>query len=61
MIQEFEKNVLYRDAIIQLEDAASTMQLDPNILDRLRIPKRSPRSFRSHKIRRWNSKNLHGL
>ncbi|MAW07484.1 MAG: glutamate dehydrogenase [Halobacteriovoraceae bacterium] len=41
MIQEFEKNVLYRDAIIQLEDAANTMQLDPNILDRLRIPKRS--------------------
>ncbi len=41
MIQEFEKNVLYRDAIIQLEDAANTMKLDPNILDRLRIPKRS--------------------
>ncbi len=34
-------NVLYQDAIGQLESAASAMNLDPNILDRLRYPKRS--------------------
>ena len=34
-------NVLYQDAIGQLESAASAMNLDPNILDRLRFPKRS--------------------
>jgi glutamate dehydrogenase (NAD(P)+) len=41
MKNQFENNVLYRDAISQLEDAASTMKLDPNILDRLRTPKRA--------------------
>lgn len=41
MNNQFESNVLYRDAISQLEDAASTMKLDPNILDRLRTPKRA--------------------
>ena len=35
----FEKNVLYHDAIIQLEEAANTMNLDPNILDRLSVQK----------------------
>ena len=34
-------NVLYRDAIKQLEEAAEVMGLDPNILDRLRYPKRA--------------------
>lgn len=34
-------NVLYQDAIGQLESAASAMNLDPNILDRLRYPKRA--------------------
>lgn len=34
-------NVLYQDAIGQLEAAASAMNLDPNILDRLRYPKRA--------------------
>ena len=37
----FEKNVLYHDAISQLEEAANVMNLDPNILDRLRRPKRA--------------------
>lgn len=32
---------LYRDAISQLEMAAEVMQLDPNILERLRYPKRA--------------------
>ena len=41
MKNQFESNVLYHDAITQLEDAASTMKLDPNILDRLRTPKRA--------------------
>jgi glutamate dehydrogenase (NAD(P)+) len=41
MKNQFENNVLYHDAISQLEDAASTMKLDPNILDRLRTPKRA--------------------
>jgi len=35
------ENVLYQDAIGQLESAASAMNLDPNILDRLRFPKRA--------------------
>jgi glutamate dehydrogenase/leucine dehydrogenase len=34
-------NILYQDAIGQLEAAASAMNLDPNILDRLRFPKRA--------------------
>ena len=34
-------NVLYRDAIKQLEESAEVMGLDPNILDRLRYPKRA--------------------
>ena len=34
-------NLLYQDAIGQLEAAASAMNLDPNILDRLRYPKRA--------------------
>ncbi len=32
---------LYQDALSQLEQAASTMSLDPNILERLRYPKRA--------------------
>ncbi len=32
---------LYQDALGQLEDAAKIMQLDPNILERLKYPKRA--------------------
>lgn len=32
---------LYQDALGQLEDAANIMQLDPNILERLKYPKRA--------------------
>ena len=32
---------LYRNAVQQLEEAAHTMRLDPNILERLKVPKRA--------------------
>jgi len=32
---------LYRNATMQLQEAASTMKLDPNILQRLQVPKRA--------------------
>src|SRR3954466_273364 len=32
---------LYRNAVMQLEEAATTMKLDPNIAERLKVPKRA--------------------
>jgi glutamate dehydrogenase (NAD(P)+) len=32
---------LYRNAVLQLEEAAKTMKLDPNIFERLKVPKRA--------------------
>ncbi|MCM2277300.1 MAG: Glu/Leu/Phe/Val dehydrogenase [Oligoflexia bacterium] len=32
---------LYRNAVLQLEEAATTMRLDPNIAERLKVPKRA--------------------
>ena len=31
----------YRNAVIELEEAARTMKLDPNIAERLKVPKRA--------------------
>jgi glutamate dehydrogenase (NAD(P)+) len=32
---------LYRNSVLQLEEAAKTMKLDPNIFERLKVPKRA--------------------
>ena len=32
---------LYRNAVMQLQEAAVTMRLDPNIAERLKVPKRA--------------------
>src|SRR4051812_36211116 len=32
---------LYRNSVMQLEEAATTMKLDPNIAERLKVPKRA--------------------
>lgn len=37
----WESSDLYRNAVTELMDAASTMKLDPNIAERLRVPKRA--------------------
>jgi glutamate dehydrogenase (NAD(P)+) len=39
--QLWESSDLYRNSITQLEDAARTMKLDPNIAERLKVPKRA--------------------
>lgn len=37
----WDSSELYRDAVTELEAAAKTMKLDPNVLERLRVPKRA--------------------
>lgn len=37
----WEESDLYKNAVLQLNEAASTMKLDPNILERLKKPKRA--------------------
>src|SRR3954470_3481039 len=37
----WDSSDLYRNAVMQLEEAADTMQLDPNIAERLKVPKRA--------------------
>ena len=39
---------LYKDALEQLEVASYTMSLDPNVLDRLKYPKRAPTGFSTY-------------
>jgi glutamate dehydrogenase (NAD(P)+) len=37
----WDSSDLYRNAVMQLEEAATTMKLDPNIAERLKVPKRA--------------------
>ncbi|MCM0605355.1 MAG: Glu/Leu/Phe/Val dehydrogenase [Xanthomonadaceae bacterium] len=37
----WDSSELYRDAVTQLESATKTMNLDPNLTERLRVPKRA--------------------
>ncbi|HRK02016.1 MAG TPA: Glu/Leu/Phe/Val dehydrogenase, partial [Oligoflexia bacterium] len=37
----WEESPLYRNAVLQLNEAGSTMHLDPNVLERLKRPKRA--------------------
>src|SRR3954465_4091871 len=37
----WDSSDLYRNAVMQLAEAAQTMRLDPNILERLKVPKRA--------------------
>ncbi len=37
----WDSSALYRNAVIQLEEAAKTMSLDPNLFERLKVPKRA--------------------
>ena len=37
----WDSSDLYRNAVTQLEEAATTMKLDPNIAERLKVPKRA--------------------
>src|SRR3954464_9320339 len=37
----WDSSDLYRNAVMQLEEAAQTMKLDPNIAERLKVPKRA--------------------
>ncbi len=37
----WDSSDLYRNAVMQLQEAASTMHLDPNIAERLQVPKRA--------------------
>lgn len=37
----WDSSDLYRNAVMQLEEAANTMKLDPNIFQRLKVPKRA--------------------
>jgi glutamate dehydrogenase (NAD(P)+) len=37
----WDSSDLYRNSVMQLEEAASTMKLDPNIAERLKVPKRA--------------------
>jgi len=37
----WDSSDLYRNAVMQLSDAAKTMHLDPNIFERLKVPKRA--------------------
>jgi glutamate dehydrogenase (NAD(P)+) len=37
----WDSSDLYQNAVLQLEEAASTMGLDPNIAERLKVPKRA--------------------
>lgn len=37
----WESSDLYRNSVMQLEEAANTMRLDPNIAERLKVPKRA--------------------
>lgn len=37
----WDSSDLYRNAVMQLNEAASTMKLDPNIAERLKVPKRA--------------------
>src|SRR3954470_9992836 len=37
----WDSSDLYRNAVTQLQEAADTMQLDPNIAERLKVPKRA--------------------
>lgn len=39
--QLWASSELYRNAVMELEEAAKTMQLDPNIAQRLKVPKRA--------------------
>lgn len=37
----WDSSDLYRNAVLQLQEAADTMRLDPNIAERLKVPKRA--------------------
>ncbi|MBI4924375.1 MAG: hypothetical protein HY843_00505, partial [Bdellovibrio sp.] len=37
----WESSELYRNAVTELREAANTMKLDPNIAERLKVPKRA--------------------
>lgn len=37
----WDSSDLYRNAVLQLDEAAKTMRLDPNIAERLKVPKRA--------------------
>ncbi len=37
----WESSDLYRNSVLQLQEAAETMKLDPNIAERLKVPKRA--------------------
>src|SRR3954470_13633071 len=37
----WDSSDLYRNAVMQLQEAANTMHLDPNIAERLKVPKRA--------------------
>jgi len=37
----WDSSDLYRNAVVQLQEAADTMKLDPNISERLKVPKRA--------------------
>src|SRR4051812_39639059 len=37
----WDSSELYRNAVLELQEAAQTMRLDPNILERLKVPKRA--------------------
>src|SRR4051812_40645877 len=37
----WDSSDLYRNSVMQLEEAARTMKLDPNIAERLKVPKRA--------------------
>ena len=39
--QLWDSSDLYRNAVTQLQEAATTMKLDPNIAERLKVPKRA--------------------
>jgi glutamate dehydrogenase (NAD(P)+) len=39
--QLWDSSDLYRNAVMQLQEAANTMRLDPNIAERLKVPKRA--------------------